>query len=82
MDDLGEWAELSNGVYLHRWRVELLIVVAELGMPEDLLESMSESDWEVIRRQILTDARLRHAEVMDAGIHLHDVRIVEGVSHV
>lgn len=81
MQRLEDWAELSPGIYLHRWLPRLLLVRPEIMRSMRITDTLTEDEWTVLAGRLLDHARIHHAEVRDMRIELSDVEVVSEVTH-
>lgn len=75
---MSEWALLDVGVYLHRWRPELLVVRTELYPNPAVRRCLDPEQWEHVGQYVYEWARETFEEVRMAGVGLEQVRVVEG----
>ena len=72
-----EWAELTTGVYIHRWQPRLLIVRRQIFHALSLPDDLSPCEWDDVCAQIWYTAQVSWEEVRNAGIRWQDVEILE-----
>ena len=77
-----QWVQLTEGVYLHRWLPRLAVVRSELTKSLGIRDDLTGPEWCIVAGQILDTAEVSWPEVMDAGIRVEDVLILQEVDHV
>jgi hypothetical protein len=80
--DLSDWAQLEDGIYLHRAQPRLVIVPAELPLPAWCRDMVRIHDRGLWMRAIYDHARATYEEVVDADVQYTDVLMTEVTSYV
>lgn len=79
---MSEWSQLDVGIYLHRWRPQLLVVRNELYPNPAVRRCLDPEQWKHIGQYVYEWVMDTFSEAAAADIEISDVRVVEECGYV